>query len=111
MRVIITPWDIPPPIPAAIVGGIVAQPGGQANATQITGRVNIVTSCASGGAVILGMLQPPRQQVFADAGAPVPVYPTLGTQIKGYAVNVPVTIADGDEVTFTFDGVTTWLIS
>ena len=42
-------------------------------------------------------------------GQRLPVFPLVGQSIEGNAVNAPVTIADGDAATFTFDQVSKWL--
>src|SRR6185437_463301 len=111
MRVCLTQLDVPPPIPAAVATGIVAQPGGQSGATPLTARINIVTTIAPNTAVLLQIIGGNRQEVFAAGGAQLTVYPPLGTLIKGNGLNVPVTIADGDHATFTFDGNQTWFVS
>ena len=111
MRVILTQLDVPPPIPIPVVTSINAQPGGQAGATALTARINIVTVAAPGTAVLLQILGGNRQVVFNRSGATLTVYPPLGTQIEGNGLNVPETIANGGVATFTFDTVQTWLVS
>ena len=111
MKVTITQLNVPPPIPAAVVAGIVAMPGGQANATPLTGRVNIVSTIAPNTGVKLSILLTHQQTVMARGGRPLTIYPIEGTAIEGNGVNVPVTIADLGTATFTFDGLLTWLIS
>ena len=111
MRVTITQLDVPPPIPAAVVAGIVAAPGGQANATLLTGRANIVSTIAPNTAVKLQILLTRQMTVFAAGGRLLTVYPIEGTAFQGSGINVPSMIADGGNATFTFDGVQTWYIS
>jgi hypothetical protein len=111
MKVIITQFDAPPPLPAALARGIVAQPGGQAGATPLLAKLNVVESVPPGTAVKLEVILGNQQTIFNESGELLPVYPTEGTQIKRYGPNVPQQIADGDATTFTFDGVQTWLVS
>lgn len=111
MKVFITQMDAPPPIPNAIVAGIIASPGGQAGATPLRARINIVETIGAGTGVALSILQPARQEVFARGGSALILYPPLNTQIEANAVNAPVTMADGTHGTFTFDGEQTWLQS
>lgn len=110
MRVIITQLDVPPPIPSAVVAGVMASLGGQANATPLRGRNNIVTYAGVGWAVMLQLIQPGVQRVFNRSGVPLTVYPPLGTQIEGNGLNIPVTIANGGQAEFVFDTVQTWLV-
>lgn len=110
MRVIVTQLDVPPPIPAPVVGAIVASPGGQANATALRARDNIVTTASAGWGVVLQVLQPGLQRVFNRSGVALTVYPSLGTQIEGNGLNVPVTIANGGDAEFVFDTVQTWVV-
>lgn len=111
MRVIITQLDIPPPVPAAVAAGIVAQPGGITGAKALSARINIVSVVAAGTGVKLTLLGGQRQEVFNRSGFSLTVYPAGGTAIEGNGVNVPVTIANSGAATFTFDGVQTWLVS
>ncbi len=64
MKVVITQTDMPPPIPAGAAGGIVAAPGGQAGATALTARVNILTNVASGTGVVLTNILGSQQTVI-----------------------------------------------
>ena len=110
MRVVITQLNEPPAIPAQIAGGLVAMPGGQTGAGLLPAAINIVTlgSAGQGRKLNAGIA---RQEVFARFGFDLLVYPTEGTMIEGYGVNVPVTVPSGVNATFTFDGVSLWLVS
>ena len=110
MKVIITPWDVPPPIPAAVHAGIIAAPGGQANATALTARYNIVSVASPGWAVKLQAIQPAIQKVFNRSGVQLTIMPLEGTAIESGAINAPVTIANGGVAEFTFDGTQTWIV-
>lgn len=111
MRVIITQNDVPPPIPAAAAGGIVAQPGGQSGATPLTARVNIVTNVASGTGVVLTNILG-GQQTLRNAGTfPLSVYPPSGTQIESYGLNNPATVQPGDSATLSYDNNVTWYLT
>jgi hypothetical protein len=102
MRIIITQRDQPPAIPAEIRDGLVAMPGGQAGALLLPGRINIVTvgSAGLGVKVNAGI---PRQEVFARFGFDLLVYPTEGTAFEGFGTNVPETVPNGQNATFTFN--------
>jgi hypothetical protein len=112
MKVFITQCDVPPPLPAAFMTGIVAQPGGQSDATLLTARSNNVTVVASNTGVLLnaGILGG-WQRIYNSGTNPLLVYPPLGTQIQGYGSNVAAQIVVGGNAGFQFDGVITWLVS
>ncbi len=111
MKVIVTQLDMPPPVPAGVVTGIVAQPGGQTGAKPLLAKINVVNNVAPGTAVKLEVILGQQQTVFNRSGRPLPVYPTEGTQIEGFGLNVAQTVADGSSIVFTFDGIGTWLMS
>jgi hypothetical protein len=113
MSVTITQCDVPLPAPSLVATNITAQPGGQTAATPLPALRNIVTNCAPGTAVILQLLPVGQQTVFnrCGTGQALTVFPIVGMKIEGNGPNVPVTIADGDQVTFTWDGTITWLVS
>jgi hypothetical protein len=113
MSVIIQQVDVPLPRPSGTVTNIVATPGGQTNATPLPARRNIVTNCAPGAGVAIQLLTDGQQTVFnrCGTGVELTVFPIAGMKIEGNGPNVPVTIADGDQVTFTWDGTITWLVS
>lgn len=113
MSVTITQCDVPLPRPSLIVTNLVAQPGGQTAATPLPALRNIVTNVTQGAAVILQLLPVGQQTVFnrCNTGVALTVFPIVGMKIEGNGPNVPVTIADGDQVTFTWDGSITWLVS
>ena len=112
MRVFITQLNEPPAIPSFIANGVVAATGGQTGATLLQARVNIVTAGIAGYAVALNAaIGGGRQEVFANFGFDLLVYPAPGTAIAGYGLNVPTSVPDGASATFTFDGVSKWLVS
>ncbi len=113
IQVTITQMDMPLPTPSLTQTGIIATPGGQAAATPLLAPRNVVTNVAPGAGVILQLLLAGFQMVFnrCGTGQALTVFPIVGMQIEHNAVNVPVTIADGDQVTFTWDGSITWLVS
>jgi len=110
MKVIVTQLDTPPPFLAAVVTGIAAQAGGQAGATPLTGRRNIVTLGSAGMAVKLEIILGNEQKVFNALAVALEIYPTEGTQILGYGLNVPQQLAPGGVAVFTFDGIDTWFV-
>jgi hypothetical protein len=115
MRVTITQLDEPPAIPAFVVNGVVAAPGGQTGATLLRGVANIVTVGAVGNGVKVNAASGSgRQEVLNRCGFDLLVYPTEGTAFEGYGANVPVTVPGLPAVgnaTFTFDGVSVWRIT
>jgi hypothetical protein len=113
MSVIITQCDVPLPRPSQVATNLVAQPGGQTAATPMPALRNIVTNVAAGAGVILQLLPVGHMTVFnrCGIGVALTVFPIVGMKIEGNGPNVPVTIADGDQVTFTWDGSITWLVS
>lgn len=110
MIVAITQLDTPPPFTAAVATGIAAQAGGQASATPLTARRNIVTLAAAGDAVALGVILGNEQKVFNATAVALGVYPPSGTQVQGLGLNVPYQLAAGAVATFTFDGISTFYI-
>jgi hypothetical protein len=111
MRVFITQLDTPPPVPAAVATGISAQPGGQAAATALTAKCNIVTNVAAGTGVQLTVLVGQRQRVWNAGGNTLLVFPPLNTAFLGSGTNVAVTLASLATNEWTFDGVSTWYVS
>lgn len=113
MSVIITQHDVPLPRPALTATSLVAQPGGQTAAMPMPALRNIVTNVTPGSAVILQLLPQGQQTIFnrCGTGVALSVYPIVGMRIEGVGVNVPVTIPDGNQITFTWDGTITWLVS
>ncbi|HQU16612.1 MAG TPA: hypothetical protein PLO69_10995 [Gammaproteobacteria bacterium] len=110
MKLTITQLDMPPAIPPAVVSGIAASLiGGQANATLLTGFINVVTS-GTGGSVVLKILSTNTQRVLNRTGGTLTVYPVGATQIEANGLNVPVTIGAGGEAAFYFDNVQTWFV-
>ena len=111
MRIIVTQLGDPPAIPSEVVGGLTANPGGQAGAWLLPGRINILTVGSAGlGTKLNAGIQ--RQEVFARFGYDLLVYPTEGTAIEGYGTNVPVTVLNGRNATFTFNAVALlWMAS
>jgi hypothetical protein len=111
MKVIITQMGEPPAIPSAVVDMLTALPGGQSGAPLLPGFINIVNFGAAGTGVGLnaGIA---RQEVFARCGFDQLVFPPLGSAIEGYGVNVPLTVPNGRNATFTYNpGVSLWRIS
>lgn len=113
MTVIISQCDVPLPRPSLTQTNIVATGGGQTAATPLPALRNIVTNVAAGSGVILQLLPVGEMKVFNTCGTGVPlaVFPPVGMKIFGNGTNVPVTIADGGNATFTWDGSLTWLVS
>jgi len=102
----------PPPVPAAIITGIVAQPGGQSGATRLAARVNIVTVVAYGDAVVLDpTIISGQQTVMARGANDLTVYPSRDAEIETYGANIPTIVPKGGSATFTWDGTSTWLVS
>ena len=113
MRIYVTQFGEPPALPAAVQGGIVAQPGGQGGATPLTALVSIVETIASGTAVRLTIGTDPRRTVLARGGADLTVYPEIGTQIEGYGLNVPCVVpgvANIGAASFVFEPPTVWRV-
>jgi hypothetical protein len=113
MSVIIRQLDGPLPRPSLTATNIVATPGGQTDATPLPAQRNIVKNVAPGAGVIIQLLPIGQQTVFnrCGTGVELTVFPIVGMKIEGNGTNVPQTIADGDQVTFTWDGSVTWLVS
>ena len=102
MRIVVTQLNEPPAIPAQVADGVVAKPGGQSLAPLLMAAINIIEFGSAGTAVQLnaGIA---RQEAFARCGFDQLVFPTTGTAIEGYGANVPVTVRDGTNATFTFN--------
>lgn len=113
MQVIITQHSTPLPRPSLTATNVVAQPGGQTAATPLPAQRNIVTNVVPDAGVILQLLPTGEQSVFnrCGTGVALTVFPIVGMKIEGNGTNVPVTIADGDQVRFVWDGTVTWLVS
>jgi hypothetical protein len=113
IHVHISQSDVPRPQSSQLATGIVANVGGQSNATPLTARKNVVSNCVAGAGVALVHLPVPDETVLnrCGTGQQLLVYPPTGEQIEGHAENAAVGIADGGNATFTFDGVMTWLIT
>lgn len=108
MRIIVTQLDAPPPIPAAVATGIVAQPGGQAGATLLTAQRNIVTTVSVNCGVTLQAILGSYQWIFNAGTNLLLAFPPSGTLILGNATGVAVGIPPGGSSGFTFDNVSTW---
>lgn len=114
IKVVIQQTDLPVPASSVLVTGIVAQPGGQVAATPLTGRENVVENVVPGAGVALQVLPFwPSVKVFNQSGTgqALDVYPPVGMNIQGQALNVPVPVADQGVATFTWNGAGTWLVS
>lgn len=110
MKIVITQLNEPAVFPAIVRNLLVAAPGGQSGATLLPGKINIFTTVASGNGARLdaGI---PRQEVMNRGAFDLLVYPTAGTAIEGYGGNIPTVVSPMTSATFTFDGVSKWLVS
>lgn len=108
MRVVITQFADPVPVPSAVSSGLTATVGGQTGARELTARVNVITAVAAGQGVKLKAIAGDQQVVANRGGADLLVYPPAGTEIENYGLNVAVVVPPGASATFTWDGVDTW---
>lgn len=108
MRVVITQFADPVPIPSPVSSGLTATAGGQTGARELTARVNVITAVAAGQGVKLKAIAGNQMQVMNRGGADLLVFPPVGTQIENYGLNVAVVIPAGGAATFTWDGVDKW---
>jgi len=108
MRIIITQLDAPPPIPAAVMTGIVAQPGGQSGATPLTAVRNIVVNVSTSCGVQLQSILGGYQWIFNAGTGLLLAFPPSGTLIYGNAMNIATGVPPGGNAGFTFDQVNTW---
>lgn len=111
MKILITQLNQPPAVLSLVLDMLTALAGGQSGALRLVGVVNIVNFGAAGTGVLLNA-SIPRQEVFARCGFDQLAFPPLGSAIEAYGVNVPVTVPDGRNVTFTLNaGVNLWRVS
>ncbi len=111
MRVFIKQLVEPPPSAAAVATGIAAAPGGQAGATALVARKNIVTIVAPGNGVSLTVVLGNAQRLWNAGSNVLTIYPLQGTAFLGSGANVPTTLGMGDTGEWTFDGMSTWYAS
>ena len=78
----------------------------QATATPVTsGLTQFSTVAANSGAILTcGSVReaPQIQDIYNDGANPLTVYPPVGMQIDGNAVNAGVTLTNGNRCRFTF---------
>lgn len=109
MKLVVTQLGQVPPAQSEVASGIVAQPGGQAGATVLTARVNVITVVAPGTAVRLAIVNGRyRQDVSNRSGEDLTVYPPEGHGFVGQPLDTPATLSDGDDAVFLYRGAEAW---
>lgn len=101
---------------SGIAANVSAAVGGQGGATAVTAAIAVVTTVASGAGVrlVAGSGDTTRKVLNAcGTGTDLLVYPPSGHRIalSGLATNAAAAIPDGGNVTFVWDGNTTWYIA
>ena len=98
------------PLPSPVANGIVATAGGQSVATPLTASINIITLCPQNGGVLLLAGGPQLAFNRCGTGQALLVFPGESTQIEAFGVNVPISLPDGSDAAFVFDGVATFRV-
>jgi len=95
-----------------VTSGLMAVGTNQATALALTGALNVITGGgAVAGAVLPAVPNTPEIVVLNRDATPKKIYPATGGGIETLAPNLPVSIAAGARVVFTWLGSGQWLAS
>jgi len=100
-----------PSIPATAAAAVSAAGTTQGTATEVTSRINLVTTTASGTGVKLSSVSGAGfEQIVCNVGAnPLTVYPDSSSQINALAVNTGFLLATNTACTFHRASATRWI--
>lgn len=93
-----------------VTDNVTAASGGQSGATLLVGPDCVVRTANPGDGVQVNPASlGGRQRLFNRCGTDLLVYPSPGTAFESYGVNVPVTVINGDNAAFLWNGAVLWL--